>query len=42
VGVPRLEIREKVLFMFIGPQFSNLYAVVDTPAKAAWLCVRCN
>ena len=22
-------------------QFSNLYTVVDTPAKAAWLCVWC-
>ncbi len=26
--------RERVLF--IGTQFSNLYAAVDTPAEAAW------
>jgi hypothetical protein len=31
--------RESVLF--IGTQFSNLYTAVDTPAKAAWLCVWC-
>jgi hypothetical protein len=27
--------------LFIGTQFSNLYTAVDTPAKAAWLCVWC-
>jgi hypothetical protein len=27
--------------LFIGTQFSNFYTVVDTPAKAARLCVWC-
>jgi hypothetical protein len=27
--------------LFIGAQYSNLYTAVDTPSKAAWLCVCC-
>jgi len=30
---------ERECVLFIGTQFSNLYAAVDAPSKAAWLCV---
>jgi hypothetical protein len=32
-----LSLPQRVLF--IGTQFSNLYTVVNMPAKAVWLCV---